>query len=102
MSVMSRSLGGTDRAAAAGNPPVADAPPANRILSEIASSLSSEGDVDELLRHFLSAIVRLAGASAGAARVLSDDGAQLLFIGSVGLPADVVRRELAIEHHCGP
>ncbi len=82
--------------------PAKDAPPhPGRILSEIASSLASEEDIDALLRRFLDVIVSLAGATAGAARVLSDDGLQLRLVGSVGLPPEVLERELAIERPCG-
>ncbi|CAG0951674.1 two-component system, NarL family, nitrate/nitrite sensor histidine kinase NarX [Burkholderiales bacterium] len=81
---------------AVGAPPVS-----GQILFEIASSLSNAEDLDALLKRFLDVIVGLAGASAGTARVLSDDAAQLRLIGAVGLPAAVLEREFAIDRPCG-
>ncbi len=77
------------------------APAAGHILTEIASGLASEEDLDALLRRFLDLIVNLAGAAAGTARVLSEDGLQLRLVGALGLPPEVLERELAIERPCG-
>lgn len=77
------------------------APVSGEILSEIASSLSNAEDLDALLRRFLDVILGLAGAAAGTARVLGDDATQLRLIGAVGLPPEVLERELAIERPCG-
>ena len=74
---------------------------ANGILSEIAASLSAEHDLEALLQRFLGAIVELCGASAGAARVLSDDGTRLQLVGSIGLPANVVAHEATVPLDCG-
>jgi two-component system nitrate/nitrite sensor histidine kinase NarX len=71
------------------------------ILSEIASSLSGEHDLEALLQRFLGTIVELAGASAGAARVLTDDGTRLRLVGAVGLPEDVLEHEASVEGDCG-
>jgi two-component system, NarL family, nitrate/nitrite sensor histidine kinase NarX len=71
------------------------------ILSEIASSLSNEHDLEALLQRFLGTIVQLAGASAGAARVLTDDGTRLRLVGAVGLPEEVLEREASVEGDCG-
>ena len=71
------------------------------ILSEIASSLSREHDLEALLQRFLGTIVELAGASAGAARVLTDDGTRLRLVGAVGLPEDVLEREASVDGDCG-
>jgi two-component system nitrate/nitrite sensor histidine kinase NarX len=79
----------------------ATVPLPGNILSEIASSLSSEEDLDGLLRRFLEVIVGLAGASAGAARVLSDNGQELRLVGALGLPPEVLESELAIDRPCG-
>ena len=75
--------------------------PAQRILSEIAASLSTEGDLEALLQRFLGTIVQLCGAGAGAARVLTDDGTRLRLIGAVGLPVDVLEREALVDVACG-
>ena len=72
-----------------------------RVLSEITASLSTEGDVDALLDRFLSTMIGLAGASAGAVRVLSADGAHMRLVGAVGLPAEVVERERIVDLDCG-
>ena len=81
-------------AAVAGGEPV-------QILSEIAASLSSEHDLDRLLERFLGTIVQLTGASAGAVRVLSDDGTRFNLVGAVGLPAEVLERESSVARNCG-
>lgn len=63
------------------------------VLSEVTSSLASDSDIEELLGRFLATMIRLAGAKAGAVRVLTSDGAHLRLIGSLGLPADFLARE---------
>lgn len=75
--------------------------PGQRILSEIAASLSTEDDLEALLQRFLGTIVQLCGAAAGAARVLTDDGTRLRLVGAVGLPAEVLEREALVEVACG-
>lgn len=77
------------------------ADPAQRILSEIAASLSTEDDLEALLQRFLGTIVQLCGAGAGAARVLTDDGTRLRLVGAVGLPVDVLEREALVDVACG-
>lgn len=72
-----------------------------RLLSDIAASLSSEQDLEALLQRFLRAIVDLAGATAGAARLLTDDGKQLRLVGAVGLPPDALEREGSVDLDCG-
>ena len=51
--------------------------PALLVLSEIASSLSTEATLDELVSRYLSTMVRVAGALAGTVRLLTPDGRQL-------------------------
>lgn len=75
--------------------------PALRILSEITSSLSSEDNLDALLERFLATMVKLAGADAGAVRVLTADGLNLRLVGSLGLPPDVLEKERYIPLECG-
>ncbi|HCA26682.1 MAG TPA: histidine kinase [Betaproteobacteria bacterium] len=75
--------------------------PALRILSEISSSLSSDSTLEELLRRFLGTLTKLAGADAGAVRVLTTDGKRLRLVGAVGLPPDVIDRERYIDLECG-
>ena len=75
--------------------------PALRVLSEIATSLSTNVDIERLLERFLSTMVRLAGAGAGAVRVLTADGTGLRLIGSIGLPEDMLERESIVPLGCG-
>ncbi|MGO9443767.1 MAG: ATP-binding protein [Thiobacillaceae bacterium] len=75
--------------------------PALHVLSEIATSLSTDADVEQLLDRFLSTMIRLAGAEAGAVRVITSDGKGLRLIGSLGLPQEVVDRELVVPVGCG-
>lgn len=95
-----------DRAEAPG-PAAVEAParagsaPGERILSEIAASLSTEDDLEALLQRFLGTIVQLCGAGAGAARVLTEDGTRLRLVGAVGLPFDVLEREALVDVDCG-
>jgi two-component system nitrate/nitrite sensor histidine kinase NarX len=75
--------------------------PALRILSEITTSLSTEDNLDSLLERFLGTMVKLAGADAGAVRVLAADGEHLRLVGSIGLPPEVLERERYIPLECG-
>lgn len=72
-----------------------------RVLSEVTATLASEYDLDALLNRFLSMMVRLAGASAGAVRVLTNDGRHLRLAATLGLPPEVVEREQLVEVNCG-
>ena len=75
--------------------------PALRVLSEITSSLSSENNLDSLLERFLGTMIKLAGADAGAVRVLTADGLYLRLVGSLGLPPEVLEQERYIPVECG-
>lgn len=75
--------------------------PALLVLSEIASSLSTDSTVDELLARYLSTMIRIAGARAGAVRVLTSDGAHLRLVSAVGMPEEVVERERIVPADCG-
>ena len=70
-------------------------------LSEIAANLSTDMDLERLLERFLSTMIKLAGATAGAVRVLAEDGASLRLVGSFGLPPEVVEKEKIISLDCG-
>ncbi|HEX7373405.1 MAG TPA: hypothetical protein VF277_00395, partial [Steroidobacteraceae bacterium] len=71
------------------------------LLAEIAAGLSTDSDMGALLQRFLEPIVRLAGANAGAVRVLSEAGDQLVMVSSVGLPGAASGAEHAVDRHCG-
>jgi two-component system nitrate/nitrite sensor histidine kinase NarX len=75
--------------------------PALRVLSEITTSLSTDANVEQLLGRFLSTMIRLAGAQAGAVRVITDDRTHLRLIGSVGLPPEMVEHEAIVSVDCG-
>ncbi|MHB1677699.1 MAG: GAF domain-containing sensor histidine kinase [Sulfuriferula sp.] len=70
-------------------------------LSEIAANLSTDMDIEKLLERFLSTMIKLAGATAGAVRVLTEDGASMRLVGSLGLPPEVVEKERVISLSCG-
>lgn len=71
------------------------------LLAEITAGLSTGNDLSELLQRFLEPIVQLAGAKAGAVRVLSDGGDQLLLVSSLGLPDGLCGSERVVDRHCG-
>jgi two-component system nitrate/nitrite sensor histidine kinase NarX len=77
------------------------APDDGGLLADIAAGLGTEADLGALLERFLDPIVRLAGAQAGAVRVLSEAGDQLERVSSLGLPAGVCDRGPAADAHCG-
>ncbi|MBN8510739.1 MAG: GAF domain-containing protein [Burkholderiales bacterium] len=71
------------------------------ILAEITADVAGGGDIGALLQRFLEPIVRLAGAHAGAVRVLSDDDERLELVSAFGLPPAFVDAEQAVDRHCG-
>jgi len=75
--------------------------PAMLAFSELATSLSSDADLEHLLERFLQTMIRLAGASGGAVRVLTTDGQHMRMVGAIGLPQEVIEREYLIPAGCG-
>ena len=71
------------------------------ILAEITAGLSTGNDMEALLRRFLVPIMQMAGAKAGAVRVLSPEGDRLQMISEVGLPDHVAFAEQAVDPACG-
>ena len=71
------------------------------LLAEIAVGLATANDLSQLLARFLDPIVRLAGAQAGAVRVLSNAGDQLQLVGALGLPEGLCGHGSAVDRHCG-
>lgn len=71
------------------------------ILAEITAGLASGGDLGELLQRFLDPVVRLAGARAGAVRVLSVGGQALELVGELGLSRRLCGDERSVDRHCG-
>lgn len=74
---------------------------AGSIVSELATELAAGGDLTSLLERFLVSIVALAGAQAGAVRVLTDDGQSMRLVAQQGLPAHVLSAERLVERDCG-
>ncbi len=73
------------------------ASPANQLLAEAGKTEA----VELLLARYLSAIMTLAGAQAGAMRVVTDDGKSMRLMAQQGLPDDVAQAERLVDRHCG-
>jgi len=67
----------------------------------LMTNTSKPEDLELLLERFLSVIITLAGAQAGAMRVLTDDGKSLRLVAHQGLPPDVVQNERLVDRQCG-
>jgi two-component system nitrate/nitrite sensor histidine kinase NarX len=76
-------------------------PDADFVATLLAADLAKPEDMEVLLSRFLDAIVALAGAQAGAVRVLTDDGKFLRLVAQQGLPNDLVETERLVDRHCG-
>jgi two-component system nitrate/nitrite sensor histidine kinase NarX len=75
--------------------------PLVEVLAEIASSLSANTDVEQMLGRFLNIMVQLAGARAGAVRMLTSDGGHLRMVGSMGLSPQLIEKERYVPLECG-
>jgi two-component system, NarL family, nitrate/nitrite sensor histidine kinase NarX len=75
--------------------------PVAEVLAEIASSMSSDANVEQMLTRFLGIMMRLSGAHAGAVRVLTADGAHLRLVGSQNVPPRAIERERFVPLDCG-
>lgn len=75
--------------------------PVIEVLAEIASSMNSDANTEQMLMRFLEIMVRISGAKAGAVRVMTADGAHLRMAGSIGLPPALVERERYVPLECG-
>ncbi len=75
--------------------------PVAEVLAEIASSMSSDANIEQMLTRFLGIMVRLSGARAGAVRVLTADGGHLRLAGSINLSDQVLERERFVPLSCG-
>ena len=81
-------------------PEAAPAEPDAGILAAITAGVAAGDDLDALLQRFLEPLVRLSGAEGGAVRVVSDDGARLERVSSVGVPAGLCGSG-PVDRHCG-
>lgn len=75
--------------------------PVVEVLAEIASSMSSDANVDQMLVRFLEIMMRLSKARAGVVRVLTSDGGHLRMVGSVGLSPALMEKERYVPLECG-
>jgi two-component system nitrate/nitrite sensor histidine kinase NarX len=75
--------------------------PVIEVLAEIASSMSSDANTEQMLMRFLEIMVRISSAKAGAVRVLTADGAHLRMAGSIGLSPALAEKERYVPLECG-
>jgi two-component system, NarL family, nitrate/nitrite sensor histidine kinase NarX len=85
----------------AGDTDRGDRLPVIEVLAEIASSMSSDANTEQMLMRFLEIMVRISRAKAGAVRVLTADGAHLRMVGSIGLSPALVEKERYVPLECG-
>ncbi|MDO8767990.1 MAG: ATP-binding protein [Burkholderiaceae bacterium] len=71
------------------------------IVSGLTTELAAGRDLEPLLERFLVSIVALAGAQAGAVRILTDDGQSMRLVAQHGLPPHVLAAERLVERDCG-
>jgi len=71
------------------------------IIPGLSAELAVDRDLAALLERFLVSILALAGAQAGAVRVLTDDGRSMRLVAQMGLPADVQSAEQLVSRDCG-
>lgn len=62
---------------------------------------SESDELSKLMESLLATIARTTGAIAGAVRIPSIDGSELLMTGSFGLPQDAASSEHAVDRNCG-
>lgn len=79
----------------------ADRLPVVEVLAEIASSMSSDANVEQMLTRFLEIMVSLSKAKAGVVRVLTSDGGHLRMVGSLGLSPALQEKERYVPLECG-
>jgi two-component system nitrate/nitrite sensor histidine kinase NarX len=91
----------TDTAAPATGLPEAQALPAQGIFAQLAADLAAGGDLRALLQRFLEPVMKIAGAQAGAVRVLSVAGDRLQMVSHIGLPEAVAAAERSVDPACG-
>lgn len=76
-------------------------PDAGQFMTQFTSELAAGGELEPLLERFLISIVALAGAQAGAVRILTADGQFMRLVAQQGLPSYVLSAELQVDRHCG-
>lgn len=78
-------------------------PPATvaEVGAGVAAGTDASNGLEALLERFLVSIVALAGAQAGAVRVLTDDGKYMRLLAQQGLPTQMLSTEHLVERDCG-
>jgi two-component system nitrate/nitrite sensor histidine kinase NarX len=71
------------------------------LVNSLMAGAGQPEDLELLLARFLTSIIALAGAQAGAVRVLSDDAKSMRMVAHQGLPDDVVLSERLVDRQCG-
>jgi len=71
------------------------------LLAEFTAGLAAGDDLEALLQRLLAPVVRLAGAQAGAVRVLSPDGSRLQLLSAHGLADAAMGVEHSVDSRCG-
>lgn len=74
---------------------------ATGLLAELTAGLAAGDDLRELLIRFLEPIMQIAGAAAGALRVLDGRDQRMHLVGEIGLPHPVLEAERSVESGCG-
>ncbi len=75
--------------------------PVVEVLAEIASSLSADANVEQMLIRFLEIMLRLSKARAGVVRLLTTDGGHLRLVGAIGLTPALLEKERFVPLECG-
>lgn len=71
------------------------------LINVLTTDSGKAENLEALLSRFLTAIIALAGAQAGAVRVLTDDGKSMRLLAQQGLPDDFVQTERLVDRQCG-
>ena len=71
------------------------------LINVLSTDSAKAEDLEALLSRFLTSIIALAGAQAGAVRVLTDDGKSMRLLAQQGLPDDFVQTERLVDRQCG-
>lgn len=81
--------------------PARSSTPATGILADITAGLATGGELGPLLERFLDPIMRLAGAQAGALRVLSGVDDRLQLVCAREMPERLCSAGDDVDRHCG-
>jgi two-component system, NarL family, nitrate/nitrite sensor histidine kinase NarX len=82
-------------------PAAAELPPVGGLFVELSAGLAAGDDIESLLERFLLPVLRLAGATGGAVRALSEDGTHMRLVASAGLSPEVLAAERLVDRPCG-